>query len=363
MKYTFVLSGWEGSAADNRVLRDAVTRPNGLRVPTGNYYLCDCGYTNGPGFLAPYRGIMESTASVGKGATSRSVRHSWISQEESVLLHALKELVAQGYKCDNGLKAGYQHLLERSLFQAFPGTELRAEPHIASKLTVWKKKYASICMMMRKSGFGWDDSNNQIIVKEDAIWNDYVNTDANANTMRYKSWPMYKEWCDIFGKDRATGENAEVFHDVIQEILNGGQPNDARREPEQIPVTPNSQFQPDTTSEVRGESSTTNKNNRNKKRKTNDAMEDRFLDLMASFCEKANNRLGDLAQRIGFDQDTRQQLKVVFDALSEMSFLSVEDNLAITKQLCNNAQDLDMFFSLTDEYKGKMVKMMRDGRL
>ncbi|KAK6152735.1 hypothetical protein DH2020_012374 [Rehmannia glutinosa] len=57
MKYTFVLSGWEGSAADSRVLRDVVTRPNGLRVPTSNYYLCDCGYTNGPGFLAPYRGV------------------------------------------------------------------------------------------------------------------------------------------------------------------------------------------------------------------------------------------------------------------------------------------------------------------
>ncbi|KAK6126417.1 hypothetical protein DH2020_039805 [Rehmannia glutinosa] len=57
MQYTYVLSGWEGSAADSRVLRDAINRPNGLRVPTGNYYLCDCGYTNGPGFLAPYRGV------------------------------------------------------------------------------------------------------------------------------------------------------------------------------------------------------------------------------------------------------------------------------------------------------------------
>ncbi|KAK6152908.1 hypothetical protein DH2020_012547 [Rehmannia glutinosa] len=57
MQYTFVLSGWEASAADSRVLRDAVTRSNGLRVPTDNYYLCDCGYRNGPGFLAPYRGV------------------------------------------------------------------------------------------------------------------------------------------------------------------------------------------------------------------------------------------------------------------------------------------------------------------
>ncbi|KAG8363368.1 hypothetical protein BUALT_Bualt19G0015100 [Buddleja alternifolia] len=57
MKYTYILTGWEGSAADSRVLRDAVTRPNGLRIPNGNYYLCDSGYTNCEGFLAPYRGV------------------------------------------------------------------------------------------------------------------------------------------------------------------------------------------------------------------------------------------------------------------------------------------------------------------
>ncbi|KAG8388324.1 hypothetical protein BUALT_Bualt02G0113700 [Buddleja alternifolia] len=113
MKYVYVLTGWEGSAVDSRVLKDVVARPNGLKVPNdlkkcwtlsgdysawdgdlqkwwwwclwkqlrtnfmdiilaekfqvdeegggavagGNYYLCDCGYTNGEGFLAPYRGV------------------------------------------------------------------------------------------------------------------------------------------------------------------------------------------------------------------------------------------------------------------------------------------------------------------
>ncbi|KAL6191772.1 hypothetical protein ACLB2K_038161 [Fragaria x ananassa] len=51
-------SSWEGSASDFRVLHDVVTRPNGLRVPTGYYYLVDGGYTNGERFLAPYRGTM-----------------------------------------------------------------------------------------------------------------------------------------------------------------------------------------------------------------------------------------------------------------------------------------------------------------
>ncbi|GLT71885.1 hypothetical protein SLA2020_438720 [Shorea laevis] len=56
MQFIYVLAGWEGSAADGRVLRDAINRRNGLRVPHGYYYLVDAGYTNCKGFLAPYRG-------------------------------------------------------------------------------------------------------------------------------------------------------------------------------------------------------------------------------------------------------------------------------------------------------------------
>ena len=40
MKFIFVLPSWEGSASDSRVLRDAMSRPNGLRVPTGKNYKC-----------------------------------------------------------------------------------------------------------------------------------------------------------------------------------------------------------------------------------------------------------------------------------------------------------------------------------
>ncbi|XP_062089409.1 uncharacterized protein LOC133795941 [Humulus lupulus] len=58
MKLLFVLLGWEGSASDSRVLRDDMSRPNGLKIPKGYYYLVDGGYTNGEGFLAPYRGTV-----------------------------------------------------------------------------------------------------------------------------------------------------------------------------------------------------------------------------------------------------------------------------------------------------------------
>ncbi|KAK4400380.1 hypothetical protein Sango_1144100 [Sesamum angolense] len=35
MQFIYVMPGWEGSAADSRVLHDAIHRPHGLRVPSG----------------------------------------------------------------------------------------------------------------------------------------------------------------------------------------------------------------------------------------------------------------------------------------------------------------------------------------
>ncbi|KAG6536531.1 hypothetical protein ZIOFF_001589 [Zingiber officinale] len=56
MQFIYVLPGWEGSAHDGRVLRDAMIRSNGLKVPQGCYYLVDSGYCNADGFLAPFQG-------------------------------------------------------------------------------------------------------------------------------------------------------------------------------------------------------------------------------------------------------------------------------------------------------------------
>jgi hypothetical protein len=83
LRFTYVLAGWEGTAHDALVLRDALERPNGLRVPQGNialalainsiyfiyqchpflphiigkFYLVDGGYGAKKGFLPPFRGV------------------------------------------------------------------------------------------------------------------------------------------------------------------------------------------------------------------------------------------------------------------------------------------------------------------
>ena len=55
LKFTFISSGWEGSASDAGVLRSALGK--GFTMPAGKFYLVDGGYANTPSFLAPYRGV------------------------------------------------------------------------------------------------------------------------------------------------------------------------------------------------------------------------------------------------------------------------------------------------------------------
>lgn len=55
MYFTYVLSGWEGSAADSTVLEDA--RSNDFRIPDGKFYLGDAGFPSSDAVLVPYRGV------------------------------------------------------------------------------------------------------------------------------------------------------------------------------------------------------------------------------------------------------------------------------------------------------------------
>ncbi|XP_073154181.1 uncharacterized protein [Henckelia pumila] len=118
MKFIYALTGWEGSAADARVLRDAIHRQNGLKVPRD----------------------MEFRTSIskgrGKGKNVEKTRRVWTTREEEILLQALKEAVSQGWKSENVFRIGYLSFLEDVMKKTFPNTDLRANPHINSKIHV-----------------------------------------------------------------------------------------------------------------------------------------------------------------------------------------------------------------------------------
>ena len=57
LKFTYVLVGWEGSAHDANILSDSMSRPDGINIPGGKFYLGDAGYACRPGVLPPSRKI------------------------------------------------------------------------------------------------------------------------------------------------------------------------------------------------------------------------------------------------------------------------------------------------------------------
>ncbi|XBH65338.1 hypothetical protein VPH35_118952 [Triticum aestivum] len=55
LKFTYVLAGWEGSVHDANILTDSMSRPDGINIPDGKFYLGDAGYACRPGILPPFR--------------------------------------------------------------------------------------------------------------------------------------------------------------------------------------------------------------------------------------------------------------------------------------------------------------------
>ncbi|KAL9145721.1 hypothetical protein ABFS82_13G062300 [Erythranthe guttata] len=185
--------------------------------------------------------------------------------------------------------------------------------------------------------------------------------------MRYKSWPFYKDWTQVFGKDRATGENAETFTEAINDLV----ANSKGKEPMSIGDDYIPQLDPletDTYSQYmtfsRGDEATSGKttSKSSKKRRRVDPLDTSVVDMMANFFEKTEFQLSELVSRMGFEKDVSAARKKVFDALEMIENLSFEDRLNVTSRICENSKDLDIFFCLTDAHKASMVKMIIDGR-
>lgn len=122
-------------------------------------------------YLLSLVGTMDHTVNRGRDMSKKatgSTRRVWTNREEMVLIDALKDLVSNGMKSDNGFRTGYLNKLEDSLKKVFPGTDLQANPNITSKLTTWKKAYDSLVSAQRDvTGVGFNTTTNTLELTDD----------------------------------------------------------------------------------------------------------------------------------------------------------------------------------------------------
>lgn len=90
MQFQYILSGWDGSAADAAIFNDA--RQSDLRVPPGRYYLADAGFGACASLLIPYRGARYHLAEWGRAGIRPANREELYNLRHSSARNAVERI-------------------------------------------------------------------------------------------------------------------------------------------------------------------------------------------------------------------------------------------------------------------------------
>ncbi|XP_075498302.1 uncharacterized protein LOC142536823 [Primulina tabacum] len=292
---------------------------------------------------------------------SERIRRVWTQKEDEFLIQALKELVNTGWKSENGFRCGYLTVLEKSIAQAFPNTDLRGNPHINSKIHVWKRTHGSLLTMLNRSGIGWNETEKRIEAT-DETWDSFVKTDSSVRTWRYKTWPYFPDWCEIFGNDRATGQHAESFVEALQGVLNMTDDNDIVPEDK---IGPNVLLQE---CEEAGESMSVSnapsvnkvgsKSKNTKKRKKHSDGEELFIDAINNFTEMSRAAMNEFVKRIGVEYDMVNATKDVFAVLEPIPELVPDEIVVAAALLAENPKQHNLLFKAPQHARLKLVRRL-----
>lgn len=172
--------------------------------------------------------------------------------------------------------------------------------------------------------------------------------------MRNKSWPLYDEWKEIFGKDRANGENAEDVRDTFYDILREGNVHEDETGGD-YHVNLDSLYTDEGASESVSQHSKKDESpkHRSRKRKERDD-NSRLCDVLEEMGRSTNARLDYLASRIGYECDLGKA-KDSFELLVNIPGLSLDERLDVCAHLIEKVERLEMFMGLPDEAKTRFV--------
>ncbi|KAL8527402.1 hypothetical protein ACS0TY_005314 [Phlomoides rotata] len=121
-----------------------------------------------------------------KAKPGGGIRRSWIELEEIIPMEALKELVASGnWKTENGFRPGYLQKLEEKLNAKMSGTDIRANPHIHSKIITWKKLHGCLQTTLCVTSCGFN-LNTKVFDVSNSTWATVLKKDPSVSGMRYK---------------------------------------------------------------------------------------------------------------------------------------------------------------------------------
>ncbi|KAL8484143.1 hypothetical protein ACS0TY_026732 [Phlomoides rotata] len=290
-------------------------------------------------------------------------RRSWTKVEEDALIQCLTDIVTEGWKTENGFRAGFQRELEKGIRKLLPGTDIVATPHINSKMHVWKREYGALSDLLSKSGIGWNSTTSMIEVEDEAVWDGCKRADPHVKGIRFKTWPYYPQWIEIFGKDRATGEYAVDPIDLVNELYRNVMEQEEDNAEKQVPLTRDGLHDTEDNSICKPTNPTVKTLNKGKKRKNSEADLTKLVDSLGEFMKTSTVAMGDYGKGVEKEYPSSYETTKLNEIVKGIVGLKVPDKLKVCDELIQNAKRLVLFFSLPPDEQEEYVWMLLDGRL
>ncbi|KAL8542051.1 hypothetical protein ACS0TY_003059 [Phlomoides rotata] len=185
-----------------------------------------------------------------------------------------------------------------------------------------KRQYVCLKKMLGISGVGLNSTTFHVEAIPE-VWDAQYKVDPFTKSLRNKAFPFYAQWCEIFGNDRANGQDSQLYNNVVQEDLNTDckqhhSTMNMEEDGESLHVNQNETVEPISFS-VDETSSASKSKRTGSKRKYGEGIEVQFLDTMGNYCDASNTNFGQIAEtmghiakRVGSEYDNRMRREQVY---------------------------------------------------
>nr|KAJ0223646.1 hypothetical protein LSAT_V11C200081900 [Lactuca sativa] len=241
LKFTYVLTGWEGTASDSRIIKNTFTRDDKLLIPSGRYCLVDGGLPHTNKLMAPYRGVRYHLKEYSMRGPQNSkelfnLRHASLRNAIERAFGVLKRrfpiirsTTEPFYSCETQSAIFLACcILHNFLLDEDRGTNLEDEvmqeilnepqeqdrrnstetDEDNSRADQLRNSIANE-MGISLSGFAWN-STTQLIEAEEEVWDNLINSKPEAALLRTKKIANFDDMLILCARDRASGAHAET---------------------------------------------------------------------------------------------------------------------------------------------------------
>ena len=179
-----------------------------------------------------------------------------------------------------------------------------------------------------------------------------IQNHPGANDWRGKPCPYYEDLCIIFGKDHASGKDAQGPEEMEDEVNEEGENEESSKKDE-----PESSA----TQEPSGvEASSGKSGNLGKRVRTSDNLVKGLSEVASILGREIRAASSNISRAIGFDVELSEKRSKLNEELANLGLTTMERHRAARK-IASQPESVDVFFSIPDAERKEWVQALLRG--